>query len=265
MTNPPGSIVWYELMTTQPDRAKTFYDAVAGWDTGPPAEGPVDYRMIRRGPASPTPGNVGGMLRLDDTMLQHGARPTWLLYFGVDDVDAITAAIVADGGTALVQPWDAPGVGRIAMLTDPQGNPFYVMRPQPPADMPDATSDVFAERAIGHFAWNELATADPEAAIAFYACHFGIEEAGRMPMGEMGEYHFLTHAGLRIGAAMRRQPDQPPGWMVVVRVASVDASAVAIEQHGGAIVRSAMQIPGDDWLVIATDPDNIRFAVVGDR
>ncbi len=48
--NDTGAFIWYELMTRNPDAARTFYDAVIGWrlasrDVG---EGNMNYRIIRR-------------------------------------------------------------------------------------------------------------------------------------------------------------------------------------------------------------------------
>jgi predicted enzyme related to lactoylglutathione lyase len=58
------SFIWYELLTPDPDAAKTFYDAVVGWDIEPQPAGPIDYRMIRRGDG----GNAGGVMRLSPEM-----------------------------------------------------------------------------------------------------------------------------------------------------------------------------------------------------
>src|SRR3546814_15441165 len=73
-------------------------------------------------------GNAGGVLKLSDEMQQGGARPCWMGYLSVEDVDAKVAAIESEGGKALMPPMDLP-VGRIAMVTEPQGVPFYVMKP----------------------------------------------------------------------------------------------------------------------------------------
>ena len=89
-------------------------------------------------------GNAGGVLTLTDEMRSSGARPIWLGYLHVEDVDATVAAIKADGGQVTMPPWDQAGVGRLAMVTDPQGAPFYLMNPLPPEGDPDATSDVFS-------------------------------------------------------------------------------------------------------------------------
>src|SRR5438046_475176 len=85
-----GSYIWYELMTPDPVGAKAFYDAVVGWNIGDPAPaGSVEYRMIGRSDG----GNAGGVLTLTGDMQQHGARPTWLGYICVDDVDESVASI----------------------------------------------------------------------------------------------------------------------------------------------------------------------------
>ena len=149
MSNPHGSFIWYELMSKDPDASKKFYDDVVGWNIGPKLAGDMDYRMI-----SASDGHIGGVLRLTDEMVKHGARPIWLAYFGVDDVDATVAKIVAAGGKVLMPAWDIPDVGRIAMVTDPQGIPFYVMR-----GASDGTSTAFGRMTMGHVSWNELMNA----------------------------------------------------------------------------------------------------------
>jgi hypothetical protein len=52
----------------------------------------------------------------EDDMKKNGARPTWLFYVGVDDVDATAKKVEAAGGTLLMQPFDIPGAGRAARL-----------------------------------------------------------------------------------------------------------------------------------------------------
>src|SRR6185503_16562358 len=98
------------------------------------------YRMIGIADG----GFTGGVLPLTDEMQQHGARPTWLGYLNVRDVDGKVAEIESAGGKTLMPATDIPNVGRIAMVADPQGAPFYVMTPIPPAGDPNAKSDVFS-------------------------------------------------------------------------------------------------------------------------
>jgi uncharacterized protein len=135
MTNPHGSFIWYELMTPDVDAAKAFYDSVVGWSIAATSDFPNGYRMIERRDGK----FAGGILPLTDEMQSHGAHPAWLGYIGVSDVDALATAVEGDGGKVLMPPFDIPGTGRVALLADPQGAPFYVMR-----GASDEDSDVFS-------------------------------------------------------------------------------------------------------------------------
>jgi predicted enzyme related to lactoylglutathione lyase len=120
-----SNFIWYELMTPDPAGAAAFYGAVVGWSiasTGEQTAGGVDYRMIGRSDG----GNAGGVLALNADMLAGGARPIWIGYLHVADVDAAVEAIKADGGAVQMAAMDIP-VGRIAMVTDPSisWTPFH--------------------------------------------------------------------------------------------------------------------------------------------
>ncbi|WP_313537243.1 VOC family protein [Sphingomonas sp.] len=257
MTNRQGEIIWYELMTRDANKAAAFYGAVVGWQVGAPPPGGPDYRMI----VAPD-GNAGGMLQLDAAMLAAGASPTWLAYFGVDDVDASVAEIVAAGGKVLVPAWDAAGVGRIAMVTDPQGIPFYVMR----GATEGATSTVYQRRGMSHVGWNELLTPNAEAALGFYHRHFGLTRTGGMSMGDMGEYSFIAHDGSEpIGAIMRTPPGAKPGWSFYFRVDDVDAAMGRVEAAGGTVVKGPMDVPGGERVLQAIDPDGAMFGLVSGK
>lgn len=261
MSNPAGSFIWYELMTPDPDAVKGFYRDVAGWtisDAAPMPDG-KDYRMLGRSDGK----HAGGVLALSADMINHGAQPCWLAYLSCADTDATVAAIVADGGKLLMPAMNLP-VGRIAMVTDPQGVPFYVMTPIPPGDMPDMTSDVFSTTATERVSWNELASPDLEAAKRFYAKHFGFEFNEVMNMGAMGDYCFIDHHGQRIGAIMQRADErQPKAWLFYVRVPSVSAAAKAVTAGGGKVLVGPMPVPGGDSIVVAMDPAGAGFGLVG--
>ena len=148
MTNPHGSWIWYELMTPDAAASRSFYEAVVGWtiDAESMAPGGAEYRILHA-----ADGDIGGMLTLDAAMLGGGAKPTWLGYIGVDDVDATVERLRFAGGSVHVPPTDIPGVGRFAMVADPQGVPFYVMRGFSPE-----SSTAYARFGEGHVSWNEL-------------------------------------------------------------------------------------------------------------
>ena len=262
MANPQGDFIWYELMTTDPDAAADFYNAVIGWKVGDPTPGSeTDYRMIVRDDG----GNAGGVLGLSREMQDGGARPGWLPYLYSEDVDATVKAIEAEGGQAQMPANDLP-VGRIAMVADPQGVPIYIMAPIPPEGDPDATSDVFAEKEVQRVGWNELASPDSDASRDFYARHFGFEFNEVMDMGEMGEYRFIDHDGRRLGAIMQRQSEEQPAmWMLYFRVPSIAKAKEAVEATGGTVLVGPMEVPGGDTIIVALDPQGAGFGLVGGK
>jgi predicted enzyme related to lactoylglutathione lyase len=260
VTNPHGNFIWYELLTPDPDAAKQFYDAVVGWDIEPAPSGEMDYRMI----TIPKGGNVGGVMRLSPEMAELGARPIWLGYVGVNDVDAMVASIEHVGGKTLMPAHDLPGVGRFAMITDPQGAPFYIMKPTPPPGREDADSDAFSVDQPMHIRWNELATSDPDAAIHFYQQHFGWHQQGDMDMGPMGKYRFVQHGGVGIGAIMPKTPHMPASmWSYYIGVDDIDRAAKAVTGGGGTVIHGPVEIPGGEYSLNAIDPQGAVFGLVG--
>jgi predicted enzyme related to lactoylglutathione lyase len=255
--NPPGDFIWYELMTTDPDGAKAFYDAVVGWDVEPKPAGEMDYRMIRRSDG----GNAGGVLRITEDMARQGAKPIWLGYLNVTDVDKTVASIERAGGKTLMT-HDIPNVGRIAMVADPQGAPFYVMTPIPPADKPDMRSDVFSRSAVQRCGWNELSTTDEKAARLFYGEQFGWTSDNVMSLGEMGDYRFFDLQGEGIGAVFNT-PDGRPRWRFYFLVPSIAKAKEAIGKNGGTIAMGPHQVPTGDWIIVGFDPQGAEFALVG--
>ena len=253
MRNAHGDFIWYELMTGDPAQAAQFYEPVAGWKIGDPVPSPTEYRMIDTGD-----GLVGGALTLTDDMTQHGARPTFMGYIGVDDVDATLEAIEAKGGKMLMPATDMDGVGRIAMAADPQGAPFYVMR-----GITDEVSTSFSPDRPGHTAWNELQTNDLDAAREFYPAVFGWTLGEVMPMGEMGDYQFIDHGGRMIGAMMTAPPGVPTAWGFAFNNPDIDGATQRIQSAGGVVTHGPVEVPGDQRVIMATDPEGVPFMLVG--
>ena len=254
-----GSHICYELMTTDPDAAKAFYGRVVpGWSFGERMPGDQDYRMIERGDG----GLAGGVFGLQQEQLDHGARPTWMGYVGVDDVDATVAQVEARRGQTLMPAFDIPQ-GRIAMVADPQGNPFYVMKPVPPEGQQGKQSDLFSPTGEQRVAWNELTTSDPDAARQFYGELFGWTSDEFMPMGELGEYRFFARGDTTIGAVCKPGPGGSSGWRYYIRVPSIAKAVEAVNANGGTVAMGPHEVPGGDHIIIGQDPQGAEFALVG--
>jgi predicted enzyme related to lactoylglutathione lyase len=260
MANRHGDFIWYELLTTDADAAEIFYRDVFGWSVRDSGQPGIDYRLL-----GASEGEIGGLLQLTADMMAGGARPVWLGYIAVDDVDTAVASITAAGGTVHMPAWDIPHVGRLAMVADPQGVPFYVMR-----GASDAESHAFAydRPRIGHCAWNELATSDRIAAMTFYSEQFGWKKDGEMDMGDMGSYEFVRRAEAEgMFGAMMTKPEQMPVslWTYYFRVADVDRAVARATSGGAKLVNGPMEIPGGEFAVNAIDPQGAPFAFVGPR
>ena len=117
-----GVFVWDELGTTDVDGAQRFYEQVFGWttsDMGPEYGG---YRILNVGETG-----IAGLMTLPDASIP----AHWQPYVAVEDPDRTTAKATELGGSALMEPMDVPKVGRIAVLKDPQGATFGIIRPEP--------------------------------------------------------------------------------------------------------------------------------------
>jgi len=99
MADSHGRFVWYELMTTDMEAAKTFYADVLGWGTQDVSVPGMAYTLFTAGGTS-----VSGLMDLPEDARKSGLRPSWLGYVGVSDVDA-----AADRIKELPPALDAPG------------------------------------------------------------------------------------------------------------------------------------------------------------
>ncbi|MEV0375254.1 VOC family protein [Streptomyces sp. NPDC050636] len=129
----PNALCWTELYTTDAAAAKDFYRSVFSWTyQDMPMGGDMVYSIV----SSPGGGQgddtgQGGIMQLPKENLEAGSTSEWHPYFGVTDCDATFAAATGNGATVLIPPSDAPGVGRLAMLKDPAGAPFAVIKGDP--------------------------------------------------------------------------------------------------------------------------------------
>ncbi len=260
MAKTHGGWLWYELMATDANAAKAFYEAVVpGWTMSPGTAETGHYGFI----ANADGGMTGGVISLTDAMVEHGARPAWVGYLGVNSVDAILPKVEAKGGKVLMQPHDVPMAGRIAMVTDCCGAPFYVMTPTPPPGGGESTA-FSAEKNMGRCGWNELMAGNADNAVDFYTSLFGWALPEPMDMGPMGKYHFVEHDGVQIGAIMNKMAEMPqPFWSHYFWVPGIGTAEAAIKAHGGQVINGPMEVPGGDWIVQGIDPQGAMFSLVG--
>jgi uncharacterized protein len=121
VVNEPGSMCWNELAARDVDAATRFYEAVFGWQAETNAYGDTSYTEWKLDGRS-----VGGMIQMNEQWPAE-IPAHWMVYFAVDDIDAAAARAGELGGKVAVEPTDTP-VGRFAVLNDPHGAVFSVIR-----------------------------------------------------------------------------------------------------------------------------------------
>lgn len=256
MTTTACPFVWYELMTSDAPAAEAFYRSVIGWKTADAGMPGMNYTILSAGETG-----VAGLMALPQEAAERGVPPNWTGYIGVADVDAMAERVRAAGGAVHHPPEDIPGVGRFAVVADPQGAVFCLYKgnmdeqpPQPPAGSP------------GMIGWHELYAGDLDGAWAFYSSLFGWVKDEAIDMGEMGVYQLFgtgAGAGSSIGGMMKRPPQVPmPCWLYYVNVEAIDAAAARVTAGGGQVLSGPMQVPGGSWIVQCQDPQGAMFAMV---
>ena len=113
LVNAPGALVWNELQSPDLDASAAFYGDLFGWQVEPFSGMQERYLSIRNAGA-----NNGGMRDLTPP-----SPPSWLVYFGVEDVEQALAKVGELGGAKLAGPIDIQ-IAKIAVVADPQGAVF---------------------------------------------------------------------------------------------------------------------------------------------
>lgn len=122
----PGTLGWAELNSRDLGKAVAFYKSVFGWSTkvSPMGEGQPDYTEFLAGDQS-----IAGAMDMNP-MVPPQVPSYWLVYFSVADVDAAFKKAIGGGAQEMLSPVDFPG-GRFAILSDPQGAAFGLLKMTP--------------------------------------------------------------------------------------------------------------------------------------
>jgi predicted enzyme related to lactoylglutathione lyase len=255
LVDPQGRFVWYELATTDADSAKAFYAGVMGWGTRDMSIPGTNYTLftVREAP-------VSGLIHLPDEARRRGARPRWLGYVGVDDVDATADRIKHLGGAVLVPPTNVLDVSRFAVVADPQMATFGLIT------WSESGQERQTERtAPGRVGWHELLAADREKALSFYGAALGWQRAAATK-GRMGTYQLFSAGSETVGGIVTKpRTVSVPSWVYYFNVDDIDVKVKRVADAGGHVVEGPIEIPSGSWVVHCTDPQSAMFALVGKR
>ena len=249
-----GDFVWYDVMTTDVEAAEKFYANVVGWqmrDSGMPGQ---RYTLIMDGEQQ-----IGGIMPIPAEA--EGVPPAWMGYVGVADLDGKARQLVELGGTVHRGPQDIPGVGRFAVVGDPQGAGFLLFEPAPgSAQVP---AQLMAYKSIG---WRELHAGDFDSVWPFYERLFGWRKVDAHDMGAFVYQTFATDGEMAIGGMMTKMPDAPhPFWAYYISVENIDAAVKRARENGGTALMEPHQVPGGMFICSMRDPQGAHFSLIGPR
>jgi predicted enzyme related to lactoylglutathione lyase len=247
--------IWYDLMTPNVKQVISFYEKVVGWtiaDSGMPG---MDYNIISAGDVMvggimPPPPETGGM------------RPPWHGHIWSQDVDADCKRVKDLGGNIHQQPEDIPGIGRFAVVSDPGNASFILFKPSSTEEPKPVAPGM-----PGHIGWRELHAEDLGKAWAFYEKLFGWKKAGDMPMPDGNSYQlFSTGRSDMDGGMMTKDKSTPqPMWLYYFNVGNIDEAAERVRKAGGKVTQEPMEVPGGQWVINASDPEQHLFGLLGSK
>jgi hypothetical protein len=256
MLSQHGRFVWYELLTTDTKAAGDFYRKVMGWSAAASPGVPGYTLFSARGAQA----QVGGMMMLPKEACDAGARPGWIGYVAVDDVDARAAELAKRGGHIHRAAQDIPGVGRFAMVSDPQGAALALFKDASGTDMPEPAPGT-PEQVV----WRELRAASWRDVFPFYEKLFGWTKADAIDMGPMGVYQIFARNGQSIGGMMTLQGPLPPHWHYYFAAEAIDAAQERVEGAHGKVLNGPSEVPGGGFSLNCADPQGALFGLFAMR
>jgi predicted enzyme related to lactoylglutathione lyase len=236
-----GKFVWHEQVSPDPTQAQAFYTELFGWGTEVFKPGEADYTMISAG---------GGSHGAFATAMEGAPPPHWLGHVRVDKLEETIENAKQAGGKLAAGPFEMGEVGRMAIITDPQGAHLSAYEPQGDAPAPE-----------GVFVWDELATTDADGAQRFYEQVFGwtTNDMG----AEFGGYRIFNRGEDGIAGVMALPDDSArPHWQPYVAVDDPDATSAKAVELGGTVLVEAMDVPKVGRLAVLRDPQGATFGII---
>lgn len=242
---------WHEFRSDAPEKTKEFLMKLFPAWTHEVGAGPFGpYHMFsQEGRAW-----IGLMQRQSDQSPMAHVHA----YVSVDDIEATAGAVTAAGGEILAPPFEIPTQGRALVAQDPSGGVLSLMQSDHPV-LEDPRP-----RGPGQIMWNELATRNAAAALAFYQAVCGWTST-RATMDQ--EYYFFSDAGQQNHSGVlpmvgETWGDLPSHWMPYFEVANADAAQAQVHDLGGKVVVQPFDIPKVGRILVVAEPGGCAFSLI---
>jgi predicted enzyme related to lactoylglutathione lyase len=265
----PGVPCWVDTSQPDPEATVDFYRGLFGWafeDVMPPGSESRYFIASQRG---------GEVAAVGSIPASAPPTATWDTYVSVESADETASKVRAAGGGIVREPYDVMGIGRTAVLSDPEGATFCVWQAK-------GFEGARVVNEPGSLNFNSLNTRDPEGAKSFYGSVFGWETLGleggaelwtlpgygdhlerndpdiRKRVAELGGPAGFEDVVASINPIADDQPDVPAHWSVTFAVDDADATAEKAAQLGGTVAVPPFDAP---WvrMTVITDPQGATF------
>lgn len=241
----PGKFIWADLVTRDMDLVSSFYGEVFGWDIQEVTPG---YRVAY------LEGRAIGGIVIDRRDPSDQNKPLWLGFISVLDPDKIVDLVVAGGGTVIIAPVTLEQRGRHAVVADPEGAPFGIIR-SASGDPEDFAAS------YGEWIWIELWSDDPEKAAEFYK-FVGYDILDNWETEGLIDYVLASDGYARAGIVQNIEKGRGAGWLPYIRVESLSQTLEKALAHGATVLTPPERLKAADDVAILEDPGGAVFAII---
>ena len=235
-------------MSSKPERAKVFYEALFGWCAGEASPEFGGYFMfVREG--LPVAGVLANSTRND-------TPDSWRVHIEVGDVEATLRRAIEHGAAVLAAAEPVGDLGVSAVIADPSGALLGLWEPH-------AFRGLHARSEVNTPRWFELRTDHYDVVVPFYRDVFewNLREVSNDPTNR---YSTVTDgatpvAGILDATGHQRRAD-PSAWTIYFRVDDVDLAVESVLSHEGSVVRAPKDTPFGRRAVVR-DSSGVTFRV----
>jgi predicted enzyme related to lactoylglutathione lyase len=244
----PGKFVWADLVTDNVPAAQAFYSQLLGWtfrDLGNYVIAANDERPLCGMVQRPRPAN------------QPKARPRWIGYVSVGNVERAQHAVTKAGGRVLAAPQKFPERGEQAVFADPEGAIFGVVKSSS-GDPQDFLPDP------GDWIWIQLLSRDGKKASAFYSGLAGYQVVENAETNRLSDYVLVSdgYARATVRTIQRAGEQVQPSWLPFVRVKNLGESVAQTRQLGGKVLIEPRPELFDGKMALIADPTGAALGLL---
>lgn len=258
-----GEFCWTEVASTNREASQPFFEKVFGWEFQESKN--TGDEMVYLECNLPGGQPIGALYQMDPKMFgEHMPPAHFMNYVTVDDCDAAANKAVELGGKVHFGPYDIPNVGKMAVIADPTGAHFSIIKLA--EDYVNAGADS-KNPPHGTICWYEHTSTDRAKAIDFYEKLFGWSFS-KTPNPHT-EYHQISVNGKETGGVIQIDdkwgPDWdkiPAHWMTYIAVDNCDATAEKIKEAGGNVCVPPFDIPNTGRIAVVNDPAGANFSII---